>query len=228
MKPPLWPALALAMETWRKTEVEGMKTAIYTRVSTVKGQTTENQTPQLEAFCQARGWEMVARYDESETASGARERKQFARMMEDARRGKFQVLVFWALDRFSREGVLETLTDLRRLDDAKVRYVSLTEQWLDSMGMFRDAIIGIMAAVAKIERQRLSERVKAGLERAKREGRRLGRKPAEVDEDSLRKAMAADWSYWQMSRAFGVSRTTLYRRILKLDKEKPHENVSQK
>lgn len=202
-----------------------MKAAIYTRVSTRdKGQTTENQAPQLEAFCQARGWGIVARYDESETASGARERKQFAQMMEDARRGKFQVLVFWALDRFSREGVLETLTDLRRLDDAKVRYVSLTEQWLDSMGVFRDAIIGIMAAVAKIERQRISDRVRAGLERAKREGRRLGRKLAEIDEDALQKALAANWSYWQMSRAFGVSRTTLYRRIRELDKGEVHDN----
>lgn len=191
-----------------------MKAAIYTRVSTKdKGQTTENQGPQLEDFCRARGWEIVARYDESETASGARERKQFAQMMEDARRGKFQVLLFWALDRFSREGVLETLTDLRRLDDAKVRYVSLTEQWLDSMGVFRDAIIGIMAAIAKIERQRISERVRAGLDRARRQGRRLGRKPVLVDDGALRKALAANWSYREMSRAFGTSRTTLYRRI---------------
>lgn len=200
-----------------------MRAAIYTRVSTKdKGQTTANQAPVLEELCRARGWEISARYDESETASGARERREFARMMEDARRGKFQVLVFWSLDRFSREGTFATLADLRRLDDAKVRAVSYTEAWMDSMGMFREAIIGIMAAMAAMERERLSERVKAGLARAKREGRTLGRRPAKIDDEALRKAWEANWSYREMSKAFGVSGVTLYRRVRKLglDQEK--------
>ena len=89
-------------------------------------------------------------------------------MMADAAQRKFDVLLFWALDRFSREGVYETHTYLKRLDDAGVRFRSFTEPYLDSCGMFRDAVISILAVIAKQERTRLSERVRAGLSRAAR------------------------------------------------------------
>lgn len=209
------------------TRIRDLKAAIYTRVSTTgKGQTTENQTPALEDFCRTRGWEIVSRYDEAETASGSRERKQFTQMMEDAHRGRFQVLVFWSLDRFSREGTFATLNELRRLDAAGVRYISVTEQWLDSMGVFRDAIIGMLAAVAKMERDRLSERVKAGLDRARKKGQRLGRKPAEISDEALEKALEAGWSYREMSQAFRVGRATLSRRVKKLNREEDRREAA--
>ncbi len=84
-------------------------------------------------------------------------------------------MLFWALDRFSREGVLETLKHLERLDSYGVAYKSYTEQYIDSAGIFRDPIIAFMAALAKQERVRLSERTRAGLDRAKSQGKKLGR-----------------------------------------------------
>lgn len=87
--------------------------------------------------------------------------------------------MFWSLDRLSREGTVETLNHLQRLTDYGVNYRSFTEQYLDSTGMFKEAVIGILAAVAKQERVRLSERTIAGLLRAKAQGRVGGRPKAE-------------------------------------------------
>ena len=92
-------------------------------------------------------------------------------------------MLFWSLDRFSREGVLETLTYLQNLTQYGVGYRSFTEQYLDSCGMFREAVISILAVIAKQERVRLSERTIAGLQRARARGR-IGGRPRAVCEPS--------------------------------------------
>jgi DNA invertase Pin-like site-specific DNA recombinase len=104
-----------------------------------------------------------------------RQRPQFRKMLAASSRREFDLVLFWALDRFSREGVLPTLHHLQRLDQYGVAWRSYTEQYLDSTGMFKDAVISIMATIAKQENLRRSERVRAGLARAKRQGIRLGR-----------------------------------------------------
>lgn len=154
--------------------------AVYARVSTVgKGQETENQLAQIRAWCAKEGHEIVAEYVDTVSGSGKRARPEFERMMRDAEAGRFQQLLFWSLDRLSREGVLTTLQHLKRLDDAGVCWRSHTEQYLDSCGMFRDAVLAILAVVAKQERVRISERVRAGLEIARSKGRVGGRPKAQ-------------------------------------------------
>jgi DNA invertase Pin-like site-specific DNA recombinase len=106
-------------------------------------------------------------------------------MFEAASRREFDILLFWSLDRLSREGVVETLNHLQRLTGYGVYYRSFTEQYLDSTGMFKEAIIGILSAIAKQERVRLSERVTAGLERARKEGR-VGGRPKVEDKPGMR------------------------------------------
>ncbi len=159
-----------------------MRTAIYARVSTKDGrQDTENQLRQLRAFADTQGWIVVHEYvDRASGKSGDRE--QFQRMLEAAARRDFDCLLFWSLDRLSREGTVETLNHLQRLTSYGVNYRSFTEQYLDSTGIFKEAVIGILAAVAKQERVRLSERTMAGLQRAKSQGR-LGGRPKAEDAD---------------------------------------------
>jgi DNA invertase Pin-like site-specific DNA recombinase len=99
------------------------------------------------------------------------DREQFQQMFEAASRREFDVLLFWSLDRLSREGTVETLNHSQRLTHYGVHWRSFTEQYLDSTGIFREAVIGILAAVAKQERVRISERIIAGLERARKQGR---------------------------------------------------------
>jgi|SRR5579871_626205 len=152
-----------------------MKVAIYTRVSTGK-QDTENQAAQLREFAAKQGWTISHDFTDVVTGTKSeRDRPQFKRMFELASRREFDLVLFWALDRFSREGVLPTLHHLQRLDDYHVAWKSFTEQYLDSTGVFKDAVISIMATIAKQENIRRSERVKAGLARAKRQGARFGR-----------------------------------------------------
>jgi DNA invertase Pin-like site-specific DNA recombinase len=152
-----------------------MQAALYARVSTRdKGQDTENQLVQLRAFAASQGWTITREYVDRTTGKHS-DREQFQRLFEDASRRKFDVVLFWSLDRFSREGVLETLNHLQRLAQYGVGYRSFTEQYLDSCGIFKDAVLSILATIAKQERVRLSERVHAGLAKARREGRVGGR-----------------------------------------------------
>ena len=103
------------------------------------------------------------------------DREGFQQMFAAASRREFDCVLFWLLDRFSREGVYETLQHLQRLTSYGVRHRSFTEQYLDSHGLFRDAVVSILATIAKQERIRLSERTIAGLERARSQGRVGGR-----------------------------------------------------
>src|ERR1700722_518760 len=165
-----------------------MKVALYARVSTkVKGQDTENQLIQLRAFTESQGWTVTAEY--VDRASGKRsDREQFQKMFSAASRREFDILLFWSLDRLSREGTVETLNHLQRLTGYGVNYRSFTEMYLDSTGIFKEAVIGILAAVAKQERIRLSERTIAGLERARAQGR-IGGRPAVEENAKIVKAL---------------------------------------
>jgi DNA invertase Pin-like site-specific DNA recombinase len=162
-----------------------MRTAIYARVSTKDGrQYTDNQLRQLRAFAETQGWTLAQEY--VDRASGKRgDREQFQKMFTAASRREFDCVLFWSLDRLSREGTVQTLNHLERLTSYGVNYRSFTEQYLDSTGIFKEAVIGILAAVAKQERVRLSERTIAGLQRAKAQGRVGGRPKAEDVEPKL-------------------------------------------
>jgi DNA invertase Pin-like site-specific DNA recombinase len=152
-----------------------MRTALYARVSTKdKGQDTENQLAQLREFARSQKWTVVGGYVDRATGKHS-DREQFQRLFQDASQRKFDLVMFWSLDRFSREGVRETLNHLERLTSYGVGYRSFTEQYLDSCGIFKDAVLAILAVIAKQERVRLSERTIAGLEKARREGRIGGR-----------------------------------------------------
>ena len=183
-----------------------MRCGVYARVSTSK-QETDNQLDQLRQLARALGWPVVVEYVDEVTGKHS-DRTQFQRMFLDASQRRFDVLLFWSLDRLSREGALETLQHLNRLTGYGVQWRSLTEQYLDSTGMFRDAVISILAVVAKQERVRLSERTKAGLERARKQGKVLGRPRADVDASEIRELRARGLSWGAIGRQTGLARAT--------------------
>ena len=154
------------------------KVALYARVSTKDGrQDTENQLIALREYCSKQGWEIAEEYVDHESGGNSR-RPHFQRMFTEARARKFDLVLFWSLDRLSREGVSATLSYLERLTDAGVNWRSFTEEYLDSTGLFKDAVIAILAVIAKQERVRRSERASAAIARLRRQGRtdHLGRK----------------------------------------------------
>src|SRR5438045_7231643 len=134
-------------------------------------------------------------------------------MLAVASRREFDVVLFWALDRFSREGVYETLQYLQRLTASGVGYRSFTEQYLDSCGLFKDAVISILATIAKQERVRLSERTIAGLQRAKEQGRIGGRPRKEYDPGKLAELRCSGLSLAQIAAQTGLSKTTVSRLV---------------
>jgi len=190
-----------------------MQVALYSRVSTNDGrQTTANQTRQLREFCRKRGWEIVDEYSD-EASGGTGERPAFKRLFEDAHKRIFDGVVFWSLDRFSREGVVPTLQRLEMLTACGVEWVSYSEQYLDSTGPCRDVIISIMAMLAKQERVRLSERTKAGLERAKAQGKTLGRPKKVFDRAKALEMRREGASLGTIAKRFGISRSNVHRLV---------------
>jgi hypothetical protein len=123
------------------------RVAIYARVSTTK-QDNENQLTDLHEFVTKQNWQLYGDYVDVESG-GKSARAEFQRMLDDASQRKFDLVLFWALDRFSREGVLQTLTHLSRLESYGVGFKSYTEPFFDSCGIFKDAVISIMATLAK-------------------------------------------------------------------------------
>lgn len=190
---------------------KAMRVALYARVSTIdKGQDVQNQLAQLREFCGRQGWGIVHEYIDQASAKTSN-RPQFQAMFTAASRCEFDVVLFWSLDRFSREGVLETLQHLQKLSGYGVNWRSFTEQYLDSCGMFRDAVLSILATIAKQERVRISERTLAGLARAKRQGKTLGRPKLVVDRDKIRKMRAGGMSFGKIADEMGLPKTTVAR-----------------
>jgi DNA invertase Pin-like site-specific DNA recombinase len=188
-----------------------VKVAIDARTSTDDGrQELTNQTRELHAYAERMGWHVVAEYLDQISGRKA-DRPQFKAAMRDARKRKFDVLLFWSLDRLSREGVLRTLLILNELSGYGVKYRSLQEQWLDSMGAFSDAIVGIIATIAKFEAERMSTRVRSGLARARAEGKVLGRPRAILNRDKLAAMRKKGMSLREIATATGKSAMTIQR-----------------
>jgi DNA invertase Pin-like site-specific DNA recombinase len=124
----------------------GIKSAaLYARVSTKDGrQDTENQLIALREYCAKQGWTIVEEYVDHETG-GTSKRPHFQRMFTDAHARKFDLVLFWSPDRFSREGVSATLNHLEKLNSYGVAWRSHTKEYLDSCGVFRDAVLAILA-----------------------------------------------------------------------------------
>jgi DNA invertase Pin-like site-specific DNA recombinase len=195
------------------------RACIYARVSTDR-QETENQLAQMRRFAESQQWEICGEYIDHETGKH-NDREQFRRLFVDASQREFDVVLFWALDRFTREGPLETLQHLNVLSNYGVAFRSFTEPYLDTCGIFKEAVIAILGTIAKQERIRISERVRAGLERARKSGTKTGRpigRPRVVfRRDQVAELRAQGLSWPRIARKVGASVRTV-RRVIQIPK----------
>ncbi|MFZ0995784.1 MAG: recombinase family protein [Candidatus Dormiibacterota bacterium] len=164
-----------------------MRAAIWARVSTDR-QETDNQETELRAFAARRGWQVVAVYRVTASGWQGAHRAALSTVLRDARRGAFEVLCVWALDRLTREGTLRTLEIVRDFGRAGVPVVSCQEGWTEQAGPVQDLLLAIAGWVAEQESARRSERTRAGLARARADGRRLGRPPGSQDRQPRRRS----------------------------------------
>lgn len=188
-----------------------MRIAIYSRVSTEK-QDTQNQLVELRTHAQKQAWNIVQEFVDTATG-GTSDREQFQLMFEAADRKEFDLLLFWSLDRLSREGTLQTLQHLDKLAKSGVGYRSLQETYLDTTNPMNDVFVAFAAVRAKEEKKRISERTKAGLSIAKSRGVQLGRKPVEVDLPELTELRSKGFTLREIAKALNVSKSTVSLRL---------------
>lgn len=150
-----------------------MKVALYLRVSSDK-QTVENQKVLYE-FAKRRGWTIVKEYSEEDTAWKAGHQSELSGLLEDARKGKCEAVLVWALDRLSREGSLAILQLIDRFKKYGVKVISYQEAWTEAPGELAELLYAIAGWVARMESQRRSERTKAGMARVKKFGSKSGK-----------------------------------------------------
>ena len=181
------------------------RAAVYARVSTLDQQ-PENQLAELRRYVEARGWTGVEYVDKG--VSGAKDRRPaLDALVTDAKRRKFDVLVCWRLDRLGRN-LRHLITLLDELQALGVAFVSLQEG-IDATTPAGKLQLHILAAIAEFERARIAERVRAGLARARANGRRLGQKPLHVPTEDL--ARTAHLSIRRAAAELGIPRSVLHR-----------------
>jgi DNA invertase Pin-like site-specific DNA recombinase len=187
-----------------------MRVGIYCRVSK-KTLNTDNQINDLRGFAETQtGWQITHEFVEVVTGSGLKQRKEFERMMECASRREFDLLLFWKLDRVSREGISATLRYLENLKSWGVGWRSFQEPWLDTGNeMVTVIVLSVIAAMAKQERQTLIDRTKAGLRTARRNGKILGRPRRIIDWESVNARIAGGESVRAVARSMDVSHSLL-------------------
>jgi DNA invertase Pin-like site-specific DNA recombinase len=187
------------------------RTALYMRVSTLD-QHPETQLYDLRQMASQRGLQIVQEY--TDTISGAKaKRPGLDTMMRDARRGRFDVVLVWASDQIARsvKHFLDVLDELNRLN---IEFISFREQ-IDTGGPLGRAVVVIISAIAELERNLIIERVRAGMRRARLEGRHIGRNPLVLDHQAICHERRRGNSLRQIARSHRISTATVQRVLRK-------------
>jgi DNA invertase Pin-like site-specific DNA recombinase len=189
------------------------RVAIYARVSTVdKGQDVENQLRQLREYCDRQQWAVVHEYIDHATGKNAA-RDAFKQLFDDASKRKFDLVLVWALDRFTREGILETFEHIRKLNGYQVQFESYTEPHFRTTGPAGELMLAVAAWIATQERLRVSERTKAGMARVRSQGKHIGRPRLVRDRVKAVEMREAGLSLSNIAHVLGISKSSAARLV---------------
>lgn len=190
------------------------RVVIYARVST-SDQDARNQIPQLREYANNQGWRVVEELVDVASGSKSKDaRRGLDNVFTLAHRRKFDILLFWALDRFSREGSRQTISYLTQLENYGVGWHSFTEPYLSTMGVFSDCIVSLLSSLAKQERIRIGERTRAGMEKARANGKRIGRpvtRPTLIQ--SAKQLRKQGLSFARIANQMGISRSRAHQLV---------------
>jgi len=184
------------------------RAALYLRVSTVD-QHPETQGIELRAFAKQRGYEIVHEYVDQGISGAKVRRPALDQLLKDAHRRRFDAVLVWSCDRMARS-TKHFLQVLDELNELGIQFLSQREA-IDTEGALGRAILVIISAIAELERSLIVERVRAGMRRAKLEGRRIGRTPLDVDHTALVRDRLAGMSLTHVAKKYGLSRASVVR-----------------
>jgi DNA invertase Pin-like site-specific DNA recombinase len=185
------------------------RVAIYARVSTTNhGQDASLQTGEMRQFAEARGWKLADEYVDHGVSGSTDSRPELNRLMADAKRRKFDVVLVWKLDRFGRS-LRHLVNALAEFESLGIAFVSLGDN-LDLSTASGRLMFNIIGAMAEFERELIRERVKAGMKNAKAKGARIGRPRVAVDAARIAVLRASGLSWPKIARQLGVSVATVY------------------
>ena len=184
------------------------RVAIYARVSTINhGQDAGLQTGDLQQFAEARGWKLVDQYVDSGVSGSTDSRPELNRLMADAKRRKFDVVLVWKLDRFGRS-LRHLVNALAEFESLGIAFVSLSDN-LDLSTASGRLMFNIIGSMAEFERELIRERVKAGMKNAKAKGARIGRPRVAVDASQIARLRDSGASLRAIAARLGVSLGTV-------------------
>jgi DNA invertase Pin-like site-specific DNA recombinase len=184
------------------------RVAIYARVSTTNhGQDAGLQTGDLRQFSEARGWKLVDQYVDSGVSGSTDSRPELNRLMADAKRRKFDVVLVWKLDRFGRS-LRHLVNALAEFESLGIAFVSLSDN-LDLSTASGRLMFNVIGAMAEFERELIRERVKAGMKNAKANGARIGRPRVTVDTSQIARLRDSGASLRAIAAHLGVSLGTV-------------------
>jgi DNA invertase Pin-like site-specific DNA recombinase len=169
-----------------------MKVALYLRVST-KDQTNLNQELKLKQYCKERGYQIVNTYKDNGVSGAKTSRPALDKMLQAMRQGKFEAVITWKYDRLGRS-VLHCLQVLEEMRNKGVRFIA-TSQNIDTSTPMGKYFVTNLLALAEMERELIRERINSGLDRARSQGKRLGRPKGR--KDSKRRCKSGYWMRWQ-------------------------------
>jgi DNA invertase Pin-like site-specific DNA recombinase len=184
------------------------RAALYLRVSTLD-QHPESQGIELRQFARQRGYDIVEEYVDHGVSGTKVRRPALDRLLKDAHRRRFDAVLVWSCDRLARS-TRHFLQVLDELNELGIQFHSQREA-IDTEGPLGRAIIVIISAIAELEKSLIAERVRAGMRRAKFEGRRIGRTPLDVDHAALVKDRLAGISLTSVAKKYGLSRASVVR-----------------
>lgn len=203
------------------------RAALYARISTGDGrQFAENQIAELRRYTERQGWQIVREYIDKLTGSeGPKVRTQLARLMEDAHQRRFDVVLVFSLDRLTREGVWKAFEYLERLKASGVEFRSITEEHFQTSGPAGELFLAVAAWIAKQERALMIQRIRAGIARARADGKPLGRPRRVVDLARLSQLRSDGLPIRAIAKVLRVSKTIVDRNLAELAQKRTHQPI---
>ena len=186
------------------------RVAIYGRVST-EGQSVDMQVSELKEYVVRRGWMLLGEYLDEGVSGSTESRPALNRLMNDARRREFDILLVWKIDRFGRS-LKHLVNSLAELESLGIAFVSFRDS-LDLSSAAGRLMAQLLGAISEFERSLITERVRAGIRNAKNKGKRLGRPPLALDNGRIDRLRASGASLRAISQQLGVSLGSVHRAL---------------